>query len=211
MVRRRWRSGLAAALLLGLHGAAWAGSSIDTALLERPWPRQWEHEYEVGRDPVRWRQKASPAEGIFVGARFTAPADQPTAWKLATDYTEVKTMAPDVDDLRILEQSPTREVIEIDMKVLWKHLTLRFEVEREEPQAVRFRLANPAIGEYRGVFRLTPTEAPSRTDVQMATWLKPAVRIPSGLVIMVERIVLLKGIRKFLHVCRAASAGASGT
>ncbi len=213
MVTRRLAAalGLAAALAAGLP--AWAGA-IDTAFLERPWPRQLERRYEIGWDEVYWRQKASKRDGIFAGARFIAPAGLETVWNLSADYAELKTMAPDVDRLRVLEQTEEREVVEFDMKVLWKEVTLRFEIERERPNAVRLRLANPAIGDYLGVCRMSPVDVPAgvppQTSVEFITWLKPAMRIPAGLVLWVERLVMLKGVRKFLETCRRPPATDGG-
>jgi len=173
---------------------------IDTALLEQPWPGQWVHEYEVGRDPVLWRHKLSREQGILTGARFVAPASLDTAWALSTGYTDLGAMTPGVSAVRVLEESETRQVIEVDIKVLWKRLTLRFEIERAPPRAVRFRLTNEVVGEYRGLCRLTPHEA--GTAVELATWLRPAVPVPERVIVGVMRYVMLRGIREFLRTCR---------
>jgi len=178
--------------------AVWAGS-IETEFLEQPWPRQMVREYEVGKWPVRWRQKASVTEGIFAGASFNTTTPLEQTWELATDYTDLGSMTPGVTAVRMIEQTPTRQVIQIDIKVLWKTLRLRFEIEQERPDAVRFRLVNPELGEYRGVCLMR--QEPNHTQVELATWLKPAVRLPSGLILSVERIVLLRGIRNFLETC----------
>ncbi len=108
-------------------------------------------------------------------------------------------MTPGVQAVRVTEESPTRQIIQIDIHVLWKRLTLVFEVERNPPHASRFRLHNPAIGDYLGVCRFVPVEGGTR--VELATWLKPAMRIPSGLVLWVERATFLPGIRRFLDAC----------
>lgn len=182
--------------LSGLTGPSWA---IDTGVLERPWPRQQVREYEIYKYAVRWRQRVSKTEGIFAGANFTAPSTRDRTWALATDYTDLGRMTPGVSSVRFLEKTPTRQIVQIDVKILWKDLTLTFEVEQDPPNALRFRLVNDFIGEYRGVslFRLEGEQ----TAVELATWLKPAVKVPSRLILWAERVVLLKGIRSFLQTC----------
>jgi hypothetical protein len=199
-----------AAALLGLWTTgAWAGT-IDTAFLERPWPKQRERETEVGRHAVFWRERASRQEGIFAGLRFEAPLDRPQTWKLANEYQDIGELTPGVIAVRYLEQSETREVIQVDVKVLWKTLRLTFEVEKEPLRAVRFRLTNDAIGEYRGVslFEELPGRAgaPPRTTVELATWLKPAHPIPPGLLLMVERMTMLQASKRFLEACERVGA-----
>ena len=188
--------------LSGLIGPSWAG--IETDVLERPWPRQQVREYEIDKYAVRWRQRVSKAEGIFAGASFVAPSPPERTWALATDYTDLGRMTPGVSSVRFLEQTPTRQVVQIDVKVLWKNLTLTFEVEQDPPNALRFRLIDDFIGEYRGVslFRLEGEQ----TAVELATWLKPAVKVPSRLILWAERVVLLKGIRRFLETCERPPA-----
>ncbi len=186
---------------LGLAGLliappVWAGS-IDTAFIEAAWPKQWVHEYEVGTDTVRWRQKASRAEGIFAGAGFVAPTDLQKTWELSTSYADLGPMTPGVNAVTIVEETENRRVIAIDLKVLWKDLHLVFEVEQEPPKAVRFRMVHDIIGDYRGVCWLESAEG-GGTHVELATWLKPSVNVPSRLVLWVERSVMLKGIRNFL-------------
>jgi hypothetical protein len=124
---------------------------IDTSFIERPWPKQWMREFEVGRDLVRWRQRAHKQDGIFAAVRFEPPLPRQTVWDLANDYQDIGQGVPGVTAVRYLEQSPTRQVVQLDVKVLWKTLTLTFEVEQEPPKAVRFRLVNEALGEFRGV------------------------------------------------------------
>lgn len=189
----------------GSEGDGRAGGSIDTAFLEAPWPRQRVHEYEVGIDTVRWRQRASASEGIFAGASFVAPTDLQRTWELSTAYTDLGPMTPGVSSVQILEQTEHRRVIAIDIKVLWKELRLVFEVEQEPPKGVRFRMVHEVVGDYRGVFLLRPAEG-GGTDVELATWLNPSVPVPKRLVLWVERSVMLKGIRNFLETCREGGA-----
>lgn len=180
-------------------------ASIDTTFLEQEWPKQYVHEYEVDKYPVRWRQKAGKTDGIFAGAGFTAPSGLQRTWHLATDYTDLGTKTPGVTAVRFLENTETRQVIEIDAKVLWKTLTLKFEVERDPPRAIRFRLLNEAIGEYRGMCLMR--EEHGQTRVDLATWLQPAVRVPHRLILWAERVVILKGVRNFLQTCEAPPLG----
>ena len=187
---------LAAALLLG---PALACAAIETSFIEGPWPKQRVRETEVGRYPVRWRSRITKTEGLFAGLRFTAPLDQHTIWGMSSDYHDIGTKVPGVKRVRFLEQSETREVIAIDVKILWKELTLTFEVERDPPRAMRFRLVNDALGEYRGVALYAPEG--TGTVVELSTWLKPAHPVPARLLLGVERIALLQGAREFLEDC----------
>lgn len=195
----RWAAALA------LMAAPPAFAVIDTTLIEQPWPKQRVQETEVGRYPVRWRQHASKQAGIFAGVRFRAPLARPQVWDLANDYTDIGTKTPGVTAVRFLERQPTRQVIQLDVKVLWKKLQLNFEVEQDPPSAVRFRLVNRALGEYRGVcvFRDAGGETgpAASTDVELATWLKPSRPVPMHLLLMVERMTLLQGAAGFLKTC----------
>lgn len=190
---------LASLMLLGSSSSvAWAGS-IDTTLLEQRWPKQREREFEVYKYPVRWRQRVSKTEGIFAGAKFLSPSPLQRTWDLATDYADVGRMTPGVSSVRFVEHTPTRQVVEVDVKVLWKDLTLTFEVEQDPPRAIRFRLVNDFIGEYRGVGLFHPEG--EGTAVQVVTWIRPSVKLSPGLIIWAERVVMMKGIRKFLETC----------
>lgn len=182
--------------------------AIDTQFLERPWSRQRVRELEVGRHPVRWRERASRQEGIFAGVRFEAPLERRAVWELSNDYHDVGHTVPGVVAVRYLERSETHEIIQIDAKVLWKKLTLNFQVEKEPPRVVRFRLVNAVLGEYRGVcvYEESRRDAASGrgsagTTVELTTWLKPSRPVPMGLLLTVERIALLHGVREFLEAC----------
>lgn len=194
--------------LVSLAPAVTAGT-IDTDVLQRPWPKQRVRTYEVGRSPVQWRQRASKAEGILAGARFQVPLPRQQVWDLSSDFSDIGRMTPGVTSVTFLERTPTRQVIQIDVKVLWKTLRLKFEVEEEPPYVMRFRLVNKAIGEYRGVC-VFEASAPAQgsmsqeeTTVALSTWLKPARPIPSGLLLLVERMTMLNGIKSFLASCDA--------
>ena len=180
-------------------GASAAFAAIDTSFLEGPWPHERVRQTEVGRYPVRWRSRIAKNEGIFAGLRFIAPLNAQTIWGMSSDYHDIGTKVPGVKAVRFLEQSETREVIAIDVKVLWKELTLTFEVEREPPRVMRFRLVNEALGEYRGAAIYTPEG--TGTAVELSTWLKTAHPVPAGLLLGVERMALLQGVREFLEDC----------
>ena len=164
----------------------------------------------MGRHPVRWRQRASKADGLFAGVRFTAPLPQQAVWDLANDYQDVGQITPGVTAVRYLERSETREVIQLDVKVLWKTLTLTFEVEKEPPRLMRFRLVNEALGEYRGISVFAEEGPaggahPSGTGVELATWLKPSRPVPMGLLLLVERMAMLQAAREFLETCERSA------
>jgi hypothetical protein len=190
---------LSALLILGCP--AWAGS-IDTAVIERPWPKQRSRQLEVGRYPVRWRCSAVKRQGIFAGVGFEVPRARPQVWERANAYRDIGQMTPGVTAVRYLERSETRQVIQVDMKILWKTLTLTFEVEREPPRAVRFRLANRALGEYLGLCLFE--ETPAGTSIELATWLQPSRPVPAGLLLAVERMTMLRAAREFLETCEKA-------
>ena len=194
----------------GLLCAATTASAwtIDAEFLRPPWPKQAVRDLEVGRYPVQWRQRVSRKEGLFAGVRFEAPLDRQSVWDRANDYTDVGRMTPGVTAVRFLEQSPKRQVIQLDVKVLWKTVRLTFEVEQEPPREIRFRWADPAFGEIRGLClfeETSPTvEAPvasGRTAVEMATWFKPSRPVPMGLLLVVERIAMLRATKTFLQAC----------
>ncbi len=203
-LRRRIAAGLVG--VLALVPLVWAGT-IDTAFIEQSWPAQSVRTYEVGRHAVRWRQRASRKDGVFSGVRFTAPLDRPTVWKLSNDYKDIGKVTPGVTAVRFLENTPTRQVIQIDVKVLWKTVQLTFEVEQDPPKATRFRLVNKALGEYRGVCTFEESAAPGKegapasTQVELATWLKPARPVPMGLLLYVERVTFMEAARSFLKQC----------
>jgi len=203
------RKGSAPLLVFLLISAqAWAGS-IDTSFIERPWPKQRARELEVGRYPVRWRYSAGKQQGIFAGVRFEVPQPRQQVWDRANEYRDIGQMTPGVAAVRYLEQTDTRpvrqglpshgarKVIQVDVKILWKTLTLTFEVEQEPPRAVRFRLVNKALGEYRGLCLFE--DAPSGTSVELATWLQPSRPVPVGLLLAVERMTMLLAAREFLE------------
>ena len=215
MTRQRIIAALFCALLLGAVSAL--AGTIDTEFLQRPWPNQRVREIEVGRQQVRWREYASKSEGLFAGVGFTVPRERQTVWKLANDYHDVGTMTPGVTAVRVIQESPTRQVIQVDVKVLWKSLRLNFEIEQDPPQAVRFRLINEAFGEYRGVCSFE--EAPqtmgkggvqhANTSVDLATWFKPSRPVPMRLLLIVERIAMLRGAKEFLRACEEKSSAHS--
>ena len=184
--------------------AAWAGS-VDTGFIQHPWPRQTVRTLEVGRHEVLWRQRASREDGIFAGVRFTAPRERRQVWDRMNGFSDVGRMTPGVQAVRILEETPNRQVIQVDVKVLWKALQLTFEVEQDPPNALRFRLVHEALGEYRGVCWLEdPPQQEAgagqvaATVVELATWLKPPRPVPMRLVLWVERITFLPAVESFL-------------
>ena len=188
MTRRRglW---LVGALLISTTVCA---GTIDSHLLQQPWPKQRVRELEVGRYPVRWRERANRKDGILAGVSFHAPLDRQTVWKLANDYQDIGHVTPGVSAVRFLENTPTRQVIQLDVKILWKTLQLTFEVEQDPPNAVRFRLVNDAVGEYLGLCTFEEsigagTEAASAavTAVEVSTWFKPSRPVPTGLILLV--------------------------
>lgn len=179
---------------------AWAGT-IETEFIQRPWSKQVVRELEVGRHHVRWRHLVSRRDGLFTGARFTAPLGRQEAWDRATAYTDIGQITPGVTAVRFLEDTPARQVIQVDIKVLWKELRLTFEVERDPPEIVRFRLLHQILGEYRGALWLEPTPDGQGTVMDLATWFKPSRPVPLGLLLVVERMVLLQGAREFLESC----------
>ncbi len=195
-----------AAALLGGAALASAGT-IDTEFLKPPWPRQVVREFEVGRYPVRWRQRVSHRDGLFAGVRFEAPLGRQAVWDRANDYTDIGRITPGVQAVRFLERSPTRQVIQLDVKILWKLFQLTFEVEQDPPKEIRFRWADSRFGEMRGlcVFE-EPTHPPApgtpvSTAVEMSTWFKPSRPVPLGLLLIVERMTLLHAVKDFLASC----------
>ena len=182
-----------------------ASPRFDTSMLEQPWPKAKTSELEVGRYPVRWRHFASKRHGIYAGVRFDVPLGREEVWRRSNEYQDVGKTIPGVEAVRYLEQSDTHELIQIDVKVLWKELTLNFEIEKDPPRLMRFQLRNPSFGEYRGVClyeeRQDPATGATTTSVDLSTWLDPARPVPLRMLLMVERMALLQGARKFLEAC----------
>ena len=195
-------------LLLSATTAAW---TIDTEELLKPWPRQTVRELEVGRTPVRWRQRVSRADGLWTSLRFEAPLPLQTTWELSNQYEDVSRITPGVTALRYLEKSERREVIQIDVKALWKSVTLTFEIEQEPPRDVRFRWRDQRFGEIIGACTFTASPDAQRTMVEMATRFRARRPVPLGLLAAFERITMLKAVKSFLRTCdqRRTTAAAS--
>jgi hypothetical protein len=87
---------------------------------------------------------------------------------------------------------------------------LRFEVERDPPRAIRFRLAHQGLGEYWGLCRFEEDEE-RKTTVELATWVQPARPVPLRLLLVVERMMLLKGVREFLDACEVPARPSTGS
>ena len=199
-------------LCLATEASAW---TINAEFLKPPWSKQVVREFEVGRYPVRWRQRVSRNDGLFTAVRFEVSLGRQAVWGRANDYSDVGRMTPGVTAVRFLEQSPSRQVIQLDVKVLWKTLQLTFEVEQEPPREIRFRWADQRFGEIRGlcVFEEPPpptqpgtaVRASASTTVEMATWFKPSRPVPLGLLLVVERVALLHAAKAFLESCEQSN------
>ena len=185
---------------------------IDTSFVEQPWKKQIVRELEVGRWPIRWRERATKKDGIFAGVAFVAPVELQKAWSLSSGYGDLGEKTPGVKSVKVVEQGPNRQLVEAEVDVLWLTLTLNFEVEQDPPRAMRFRLFNPEIGEYLGVCRFSEAEASSdgrtkdagsATTMELSTWFKPVKPVPSGLVLLAQKQVMLRGARAFLESCTA--------
>ena len=201
-------------ILVGVFAASLtvSASPIDTTVLQQPWPRQRVRELEVGRYDVRWREAASRKDGIFAGVQFRAPRERTRVWELANDYTDLGSLTPGVRAVTFLERTPTRQVIQIDMKVLWKTIRLIFEVEQAPPRMVQFQLVNKEFGDYRGLCTFDEVSTVpvhgaqgKQTAVELMTWLKPNRPVPMGLLLLVERMTLLQGVKGFLRSCESTT------
>ncbi|MDP3722329.1 MAG: SRPBCC family protein, partial [Candidatus Omnitrophota bacterium] len=170
--------GLVGLFLLSPLGEA----AIDTDFLQQSWSRQWVRHVEVGRHQVRWRQRASRTDGIFAGVRFEVPLDRQAVWERSNDYTDLSTMTPGVTAVRWIERQEHRQVLQVDVKVLWKRLTLTFEVEQDPPTAMRFRLVHPIVGEYRGLCVFEASAAPKAGSPAFAVspWRQPGEEGEAG-------------------------------
>ena len=198
------RSRAGGLFLIGLLCLAPPLSAEQSTRLLEPWPEQRSRTYEVDKYPVAWRQKASKAEGVFAGVRFTAPTPPQQAWDLATGYDDIGQGTAGVTSVKVTPLAEGRERIDVSLKVLWKRVTLHFDVERHPPELVMFRLDNPRIGDYEGVCRFSPDGQGTRLEA--ATRFRPAMRgVPYRLMLLAERITILNGIKSFLALCETAS------
>lgn len=213
-----------AVLLCFVGSTVWAAEqpSIQTDFLEAAWPKERVRQLEVGRHEVRWRQAVSKADGILVGTRFVVPRPPQQTWELANQYSDLGRMTESIESVTYLEDTPTRKVVQLKAKVLWKRFVMTFLVEQDAPETIRFELRERDLFLYRGICRFRPAEPfdsalprsgriPSEvegeqgTAVAFATQIKPAVRAPTGLILLAERIVLLQGIKAFYQACEAPS------
>lgn len=152
---------------------------------------------------MRWKHAASKKDGILASVRFTVPLDQAETWSRSNAYQDVGQTIPGVQAVRYIERSDTREIIELDVKVLWRELTLHLDIEKQAPGLLRFQMRNPGIGEYRGLCRYEAVTDPATgqpaTEVDLSTWLVPAKPIPLRLLLAVERMAMLQGAKRFLE------------
>lgn len=192
-----WAQPLIALLVAGT--ALPAAAAIDVVRLQQPWPRQRTRTYEVGKYPIQWRQAVDKTTGLCAGVRFTAPLALQATWDLAQDYRGVGQRTPGVEAVRFKEDTPGRQLIELDVTVLWRNITLQFLVERDAPHRLRFELLDSPFGVYRGYAAFA--QVSGGTVVELATQLQPAHRVPARLLLFVERLALLGGARAFLEAC----------
>lgn len=202
---QRGALGVACAALL----AGSASAAIDTQSLDRPWPKQYTHTYEIGRTPVVWRHRVSKKDGLWTGARFVAPRPRNQVWALSNDYSDLGKMTPGVKAVRIRQQGERRRVVEVDMKILWKAFTFTFEFEEDPPNAIRFRWHDARFGEYIGIATFAeaaakPGEPVTQTEVELSTRFEPNGAAPLRLLLGVERMAMLSATRDFLKSCEKA-------
>lgn len=189
-----------------LASTAFCFAAIDTGSLEQPWPKQLCRDYEAGRFPVKWRHKLIKKEGLFAGVSFTAKGGLQAVWDLATDYSNVDKATAAIQALRVREESANRQSVEVELKVLWKTMTLTFEVEKEAPNALRFRWNDMRFGEFKGV-ALFSEEAASKenpeggTRVAVSTLFHPYRAAPLRLLLGFQRMAMLHASRDFLEAC----------
>ncbi len=200
---------LAFAAVLLFQGLAWA--VIDTEALQQSWPKQHVHDYELGRYNVRWRQKLSKQKGLWAGVSFTVPQPRSVVWGLSNDYSDVGKMTPGVQAVRIRQEGANRKVVQIDMKILWKELTLTFEFEEDPPDTLRFRWYDNRFGEYIGIAVFTESVAksekePAQTTVELSTHFESYRPVPLRLLLGVERAAMLSATRDFLKSCEKPPA-----
>ena len=181
-------------------------AAIDTEALQQPWSKQHTHDYELGRHNVRWRQKLNKQEGLWTGVSFTVPRPRFVVWGLSNDYSDMGKMTPGVQAVRIRQEGVNRKVIQVDMKILWKELTLTFEFEENPPDTLRFRWYDARFGEYTGIATFAEVAAKSekesaQTAVELSTRFKPYRSVPLRLLLGVERMAMLSATRDFLKTC----------
>ena len=204
-MKHKWRNLIVAVACLALLVGS-ASAAIDSGELSQPWPKQRTHLYEVGRYPVLWRHKSSKQEGLWAGVSFIAPRPRATVWALSNDYSDLGKMTPGVQAVRIRQEGEHRKVIAVDMKVLWKSVTLTFEFEEDPPNAIRFRWQDRRFGEYVGIATFADVaaksgEASAQTQVDLSTRFKPYRAAPLRLLLGVERMAMISATRDFLKSC----------
>ena len=205
-----WRCRTWGGVAVACVAATAAAATIDTRFFDRPWPHEWTHRYEVGRHVVDWRQGGSRATGTFARARAAVPLPQETVWELSNDFPALGRMTPAVKAVRMLDEQPAHQIIEVDLHVFWKHLRLTFEVDKQPPRAMQFRLIHSGAGQCQGVCLLTENpqalvngKAMPSTTIELVIWVKPTRRISTRLLLFVKRTTILQGIKAFLAACDA--------
>ncbi len=172
------------------------------AALDEPLAAIWEsrraRHLEVGRHDVEWRERIDRADGILAGVSFIAPRGRDAVWRLATDYAGIGRTTPGIRQVTYLERQPDRQVIQVDVKVLWKEVRLLFDVEQSPPSMIRFRWLGQGHGAYEGLCLFEPAQDGAATRVRLTTRMKLARRIPARLLLTAERVMMLHAARAFL-------------
>jgi hypothetical protein len=195
-----------------------AAEPIDVEWLRGAWARAPAREFEVGRHPVQWRQQVGTDGGVLAGLEFAAPCGREALWRQLADAPALGRHLPGVRAVAVTPQGPDRRLIEVTMRVLWKELRLRFEVEQQRLGAedeVRVRLSHEALGEFLGLCALRDGSGEARSStVRFVSLLRPGRPVPSGVILWAQRAALVRGARNFLasaeRSCYTTAPGSGG-
>ncbi len=189
-----------------------AFGSIQTGDLTHKWVEYSERTYEVRRYDVDWRWRVSSDEKIHTGLSFTLPFPRQLLWNQSLKYSLIGEKTRGVKKIEVLYQDAHREIVQVTLKVLWKTATLKIEFERNEPREIRFQIDHSKFGHFRGVveFKEVPRAGDhlqKATEGELTAVFQPAYDLPSGIVLMVQRMVLLRGLRAYFELCEDAYEG----
>jgi hypothetical protein len=184
-------------------------AAIDTTELEQPWPTQRMRVTEVGTHAVHWRQWDGKDRGLFGSMEFVVPYPLDVVWEQSTNLDDIVAVSPDIQSMRIVETAGHRTVVEAKVRVLWRVVTMVFEIEETPQEVVRFRLYHSETGEYVGMTRFTPVtaeQAPAtdgeHTGMVVSTRFRFARQVPGAVVLPLQRMILLRGMKRFMEGCQ---------
>ncbi len=167
-------------------------------------------EYEVHKYVVTWYAMAPGENKLYSRASYDLPFPRQLIWDEAIKYEQVAKSARGVKRLDVLYEDEHKQVVELAIKVLWTDWVFQFEIEREAPRTMTFRVDHPKLGQCRGYSEFTEkgkvgASEMAQTHVELVMSLEPAVSVPDNMVLMIQKMIVLRGLRSFFELCEVAA------